>query len=99
SRQIFRARRGKRAPMKRSLVVLSCAVLPSLAAAHTAFVSGDAHVNSGSPGSSYGGATTLSASAPNYRALVRFDLSTVPGGSSVAKATVRLWVRAVNTPG
>ncbi len=61
----------------------------------------DTYVNSTRPNQNYGGASTVVASAET-RGLMKFDLSTLPGGTTgaaVAKATLKLWVNKVRSPG
>ena len=62
----------------------------------------DAYVNSAAATTNYGAATTLNLSSAADTAFVRFDLTAVPAtytGSSVAKATMKLYVNTVTTAG
>ena len=64
--------------------------------------SDDAYVNSAAPTANYGAATTLSLSSAADTGFIRFDLTAVPAGytgSSVAKATLKLYVNSVTTAG
>ena len=58
----------------------------------------DSFINSGAAGTNYGDKTTLDLQSQRI-GLVSFDLSALPMGASVAKATVRLSVSSVNTAG
>lgn len=71
------------------------------AAAVDAVLTGDAYVSAASPGSNFGTARTLSV-ANGVRSFVKFDLATLPSGttgSKVAKATLTMWVNRVVTAG
>jgi hypothetical protein len=64
----------------------------------------DAYVLFAAPTRNFGDAPTLLVQGPANaaRAFVRFDLSTLPAGTvggDVVKATLRLWVATVTTPG
>jgi len=64
--------------------------------------SDDAYVNSAAPTANYGAVTTLSLSSAADSGFIRFDLTAVPAGytgSSVAKATLKLYVNSVTTAG
>ncbi len=64
--------------------------------------SDDAYVNSAAPTANYGAATTLNLSSAADTGFIRFDLTAVPAGytgSSVAKATLKLYVNSVTTAG
>ena len=64
--------------------------------------SDDAYVNSAAATTNYGAATTLNLSSATDTAFVRFDLTAVPAtytGSSIAKATMKLYVNTVTTAG
>lgn len=64
--------------------------------------SDDAYVNSAAPTTNYGAATTLNLSSAADTGFIRFDLTAVPAGytgSSVAKATLKLYVNTVPTAG
>jgi hypothetical protein len=58
----------------------------------------DAFVNSGAPGTNYGDKIMLDVRSARS-SLITFDLSALPVGPSVAKATLRLYVDSVNTAG
>jgi hypothetical protein len=64
--------------------------------------SDDAYVNSAAPTTNYGAATTLDLSSAADTAFIQFDLTAVPAGtpgSSIAKATLKLYVNSVTTAG
>jgi hypothetical protein len=64
--------------------------------------SDDAYVNSALPTTNYGAATTLNLQSAAETTFIRFDLSAVPSGytgSSIAKATLKLYVNSVTTAG
>ena len=64
--------------------------------------SDDAYVNSAAPTANYGAVTTLNLSSAADTGFIRFDLTAVPAGytgSSVAKATLKLYVNSVTTAG
>src|SRR5208337_2707585 len=64
--------------------------------------SDDAYVNSAAPTTNYGAAVTLDLSSAADTAFIRFDLTAVPAGtpgSSIAKATLKLYVNSVTTAG
>ena len=61
----------------------------------------DAHVNSARPTVNYGGLSNISVGGGTM-GLIRFDLGTLPAGttgSQISKATLRLYVNRVYTPG
>jgi hypothetical protein len=62
----------------------------------------DAYTNTASPGTNYGAKTLLDVDSSSQTAYIQFDLSSIPSGytgSSVAKATLKLYVNAVTTAG
>jgi len=64
--------------------------------------SDDAYVNSAAPTTNYGAATTLNLQSAADTAFIRFDLTAVPAGytgSSIAKATLKLYVNSATTAG
>ncbi|MGB9104952.1 MAG: DNRLRE domain-containing protein [Terriglobales bacterium] len=76
------------------------ALIPTVALAQVP-VTDDTFVTQTSVGNNYGNQETLALQAgplPSYT-YMRFNLSQVPAGSSVTKATLRLFVTAVTTPG
>ena len=82
-----------------SLVVVS--LLSCAALAQSATPNADTYTYSGAPTTNYGAGTALfvqkgSGTSASY---LRFDLSTLPSGASVSKATLRLFVNQVVTPG
>jgi hypothetical protein len=78
------------------------AVLPVGAAYATeGVVVGDAYVNSAHPAINYGGLSNLYVNS-NGTALIQFDLSALPAGttaSQIGSATLKLYVNRVNTSG
>ncbi len=82
------------------LMLAFLAFHPSVASAQ-APVTDDAYVTQVNPATNSGGQTSLLLQAgaqPTYTYL-KFDLSQVPAGSSVTKATLKLFVTAATTPG
>jgi hypothetical protein len=64
--------------------------------------SDDAYVNSAAPSTNYGAATTLNLQSAADTTFIRFDLTAVPAGytgSSIAKATLKLYVNSATTAG
>jgi hypothetical protein len=64
--------------------------------------SDDAYVNSAKPTTNLGTASTLNLQSAAETSFLRFDLSSVPAGytgSSIAKATLKLYVASVGTAG
>lgn len=64
--------------------------------------SDDSYINNAAPAINYGGAVTLGVSGTTQTAYITFDLSSVPSGytgSSVAKASLKLYVNTVTTAG
>src|SRR5215468_8190124 len=58
----------------------------------------DSYISSASPNSNFGSVETLAVST-GKTALVRFDLSSIPSCSNIAKAYLRVFVDKVTTPG
>jgi hypothetical protein len=91
--------------MKQTLHTLAAGLLTGLctlpALALDAPLAADAHVNSTAPGTNFGSAATLNVGGGST-ALMRFDLSTLPTGTTAAKlvkATLVLYVNRVGIPG
>jgi hypothetical protein len=59
----------------------------------------DTYVNSGSTSANYGTATTLSQSTSANRALMRFDTSSVPVGSTISAVTLKLYTLSTPSSG
>ena len=78
-----------------TFVVLAALSAPLLAQAPP---SGDTFVSSAFPTTNFGFVNSL-AVAPGTTSFVQFNLSTVPAGASVSKATLRLYVDLVIKPG
>src|SRR5258708_28566230 len=89
--------------MKRVYVCLAVAVLllSSVALAQSAPPSADTYSNAGknSTGFNYGTATLLVVQTNGSNSYLQFNLSTVPAGATINKATLRLFVDAIVTPG
>jgi hypothetical protein len=82
------------------VVLLATLALPSLASAQLP-PSADAYVDE-TKATNFGAATTLSVSQPNLETFIKFDLSSLPSGTtgtSVAKATVVLFASAATSAG
>src|SRR5689334_11431635 len=87
------------------LTALLVILLPSVALAQQATVSDDAYTSARKPNKNFGGDETLvlTSTAPSERGFLKFKLTanlpvnTV--GSYVGKATLKLFVGNVNTPG
>ena len=80
--------------------VAAAALLGGLreAQADTLSLADDAHTNQSSPTMNYGGAGTIivrNVGNVTNRGFLRFDLSPIPAGTPVARATLRLWVSSV----
>jgi len=66
-----------------------------------ATVAGDAYVNSATPATNYGGLSNLYV-GNGGTALIQFDLSSLPAGTTsaqIGKATLKLYVNRINTSG
>lgn len=77
------------------------AVSPVPCVATQATLVADAHVNSAQPGANSGAISNLNVGG-GYTALVQFDLSTLPAGttaSQVSRALLRLYCNRADTPG
>ena len=62
----------------------------------------DAYTNTGTPTTNYGTKATLNVASASETAFIQFDLSSVPTGytsANVAKATLKLYVNGLATPG
>jgi Collagen triple helix repeat (20 copies) len=82
-----------------AMAMLWAAALPAFAAEATLVA--DAHVNSALPTVNSGAISNLNVGA-GYTALLQFDLSTLPAGTTagqVSRATLRLYCNRVNTAG
>lgn len=74
---------------------------PNIVRAHEASVVADAHVSSSAPAINFGSLPTLNV-AYGSPALIAFDLSALPGGTTAAnvlKANLVLFVNRISTPG
>ena len=76
-----------------ALLAAGSLFLPALRAADAPLV-GDAYISSAAPATNFGAATSL-VIAPGNAGLVQFDLSAVPGSSTIAKAYLRVYVNKV----
>lgn len=77
------------------------AVMPVWATAQQATLLADAHVSSARPAVNSGSLSNLNVGG-GYTALVQFDLSTLPSGTTaqqVSRATLRLYCNRADTPG
>ena len=82
-------------------VLVGCMLSVGLAHATDASVVGDTYVNSTFPSVNFGGLSNLYVGT-NGTALIQFDLSSLPAGttaSQIGKVTLRLYINRVNTPG
>src|SRR6266852_2846123 len=88
-----------------AVILFSAAMLiPAGAVAQDAQLSADTYVSSGKPTTNFGSAGTMSitGSGAVARGFIRFDLSTLPSGTTsdgVAKAALTLYVSNVGTAG
>src|ERR1700674_164703 len=77
--------------------------IPGRALAQEATLSGDAYVSAANPSTNFGNTgTMLIRGNNNLRGFVKFDLSTLPAGTSgngVAKAVLTFYVASVGTAG
>ncbi len=81
------------------LTALSVGALPAFAVEATLVA--DAHVNSALPGTNSGAISNLNVGG-GYTALLQFDLSTLPAGTTaaqVSRATLRLYCNRMDTAG
>ena len=87
----------------RCIWVLALLLVTGYMHADTAAVSNDSYVNLGRPAQTYGLLTTMvvrnNGPEGDCHAFVRFDVSAVPPGTQVARATLRMWVARVMDPG
>ena len=79
---------------------VACALLvPAVSWADTVPLKADAYFNPGDA-NPYGALTTINiGGAPNAQGLVQFDVSSIPSGSTIAWARLRLYVSKVTTGG
>jgi hypothetical protein len=82
--------------------IFACALaVPALLPAADAPVLGDTYINSGAPGTNFGAATSLNVSSTNT-ALLQFDLSGLPAGTTsgnILRATLVAYVNRVGVSG
>src|SRR3990172_4420089 len=93
-----------RGPALLFTLVAALFIAVASASAQTANVASDSFVNLNQPASTVGGAATTlfvrnTGAGGVRRTFLRFDLGSVPTGVPVAKATLRLYVGAVDNPG
>ncbi len=86
-----------RTPFRGAILTATATLLAVILEAQ-AVPSADTFVNSGSPGTNYGGNNNLQVQSGRI-SLVTFGLSQLPVNASVAKATLRLYVNGVTTGG
>lgn len=84
--------------------VLALAVfVPGWSSGDTLHVEADAQTSSGQPTVRFGGLPAMGVrqgpGAPVVNAYARFDLSALPAGADVRKATLRVWILGVFVPG
>ena len=88
-------------PLRPILAILIPALLPALASAADARLAADAYISTNSPNGNFGGAASVHIGGPGARrALLRFDLSTLPPGStgaSVARANLVIFADQAGT--
>ncbi len=92
--------------MKLSSRLLACGLLGALLALSLPALaqltpSDDSYVNSKAATTNYGAAKTLDISSAADTTFIRFDLTAVPSsytGSSIAKATLKLYVNTITPP-
>ena len=90
---------SKRVWMKWMLTAVSLVLATGAAHATDATVTGDAYVNSAHPSTNYGNLSNLYV-GNGGTALIQFDLSSLPAGttaSQIGKATLKLYVNRINT--
>src|SRR5947209_13456880 len=80
------------------LLVSLIVCLTTLLAAQSAPPSADTYVTNAYPTATHGPSPVLPV-GPGTNSFVQFNLSTLPAGASVTKATLRLYVDAVYKPG
>ena len=91
-------------PLRQSWLLWGIAILPVAAIAQTVPLAQDSYVvTSPATSNNYGAAATINASGPNGdRALVQFDLTTLPAGTTadnIARATLTLFVNKLGAAG
>ena len=86
-----------------SLAVLLFAMVGSIVSAHAQITpSGDAYIDNTKPTTNFGKAVTLGVVSSSQTTFIAFDLSSIPAGytgSSIAQATLKLYVSSVTTAG
>lgn len=83
------------------LLVVITAILPTSSYAADGVLKDDAFTQANTPNQNFGNSANLRV-ASGVNTYLKFDLSTLPAGttgSAIAKATLKLWVNAVTTPG
>src|SRR5450631_3582721 len=85
-------------PIRATFICLLWFVLLSLPLLAQAPPSGDAFVSSATPKLNYGSSIIL-AVGPGSNSYVQFNLSGIPAGANISKATMRLYVDAVSGSG
>jgi hypothetical protein len=80
------------------LAVLSLLLVSVMGRAQSAPPTGDTYSSSGNSNTNYGTATTLRVGS-SFKSFLQFDLSALPSGVAVSKATLRLFVNSVSTGG
>src|SRR5438270_6932529 len=85
----------------RLVAAASLAVVPRLCLAAEAVLVADTHVNSAMPALNSGAISNLNVGG-GYTALLQFDLSTLPGGTTaanVSRAVLRLYANRMDATG
>jgi collagen type VII alpha len=84
-------------------IFVAVMVLPGLALAQDATLTGDTYVSAANPSTNFGNAGfMIIRGSTNLRGFVKFDLTTLPvgtNGNGVAKAVLTLWVSSMGTAG
>src|SRR5215467_2933094 len=84
-------------------LVLVLVFAPSIAEGQRATLTDDAQVSASAPNQNFGSRTTVQISGTNLRGFFKFNLApNLPNGttgSQIEKATFKLFVNAVTTPG
>ncbi len=78
-----------------ALLAVAARFTPATAATTTTFLAAeDTYVDSSKPTTNFGGILTLwvHGSSPTRRALLRFNLSSIPAGAQISSATLKLYV-------
>ncbi|HEV2401932.1 MAG TPA: DNRLRE domain-containing protein [Candidatus Sulfotelmatobacter sp.] len=80
-------------------LVVFLLLLTSLIAQAQITPSGDAYTNSATPTTNFGAKTLLDVDAASQISYMQFDLGSIPSGSSITQATLKLYVNTVSKTG